>query len=85
MCMDAPLLLLSHGYVKLPLCFISQALHILGLGVNPQAVGVHGWGFLLLLLRCPQDMQGRAILMCSCMPMEGAAMRHERAPEQLHS
>lgn len=34
-------LLIFHDYVKLPLCFISQAaaLAVLGLGAHPQAVG----------------------------------------------
>lgn len=34
-------LMIFHDYVKLPLCFISQAaaLAVLGLGAHPQAVG----------------------------------------------
>lgn len=41
--MNAPLLIISHDYVKQPLCFVSQAtlLDVFGLGANPQAVGAH--------------------------------------------
>ena len=43
--MNALFLVISHDYVKLPLCFISQAvsLDVFELGANLQAVGAHQW------------------------------------------
>ena len=81
--MNVLFLIISRDYVKLLLCFISQAIALMFLsweqtsrrrGCSPE-----GAPPALPLRSCLHERQGRAIVMCSCTSPEWTPMRRERA------
>ena len=81
--MNVLFLIISRDYVKLLLCFISQAIALMFLSWEQTS---RRWGCspvgappALPLRSCLHERQGRAIVMCSCTSPEWTSMRREWA------